>query len=712
MNGSGRFRRFTGPLVVLAALLAASSLDAATAVPPWRWSEPRPHGNNIIDMAFSGALGMAVQVTERGQVYTTTDFTTWTAQTSGTTNALRAVAFLNNRVVITGAYGTVLYADDVNTAFSTGTLTTGATTDWLEGVAASSSLCVAVGDNAAIYTSANGVNWARQNPGTVTDWLRSAAYGAGNFVVAGENGTVATSPNGTNWTRRATPTTQNLNRVSYSGSVFIAVGDGGTVLSSATGGTNWAAVTTGATNDLFGIATLTNNTSSKLIVGTSEVRLFESGVWSNQLVLTSNAPPAWTYYSAFGLSNYFMIAGRTGMIVEGFKTNAAPYAWSTHTDSIRNWLFDLTFTNGLFITVGDLGSVFSSPNGIDWTLELTPTALTNTVFLGLAGNTNLLVGVGSGGGLMFSTNSSVTVTVTNTVGTNVVVTNQTVSTYGVTWTNVPAFTTNDLQAACTFSNLFVIAGGNGSIFTSANAINWTARTSPTNTYLSGGAAYPGGVVLVGDGGTILNSANAVTWTQSVSGTTNWIYRVRYLGGLLVAVGQNGTILTSTNGLNWASRTSGTTNWLNDVSLVQDTNQNFYIVGNQGTVLYSTNTVAWTNVPIITQKSLYSAATDGYRLLTVGIEGIILRAQAVSFTNAVNIVGFSQTVVNNTVQQIFQFIGVPDQVFTLDTSTNLNSATNWVGSVLLDVKDSSGTVYLLLNPTNALPRQFFRATTVP
>src|SRR5947209_9560851 len=119
----------------------------------WRWSNPAPHGNNIVDMACNGDF--VVQISERGQIYTSPDFKNWTPRDSHTTLDLQAVTFYGNRILITGESGAVLYSDDgVNFVY-----TNVVTTDWLEGVAASPNLAVAVGDDAAIYTSLNGAWW-------------------------------------------------------------------------------------------------------------------------------------------------------------------------------------------------------------------------------------------------------------------------------------------------------------------------------------------------------------------------------------------------------------------------------------------------------------------------------------------------------------------------------------------------------------------------
>src|ERR1044072_5664281 len=75
----------------LVALFSAFDAPSAVTYPlRWRWSNPTPHGNNIINMAYLPApTPRAVQVTERGQIYTREDLILWTPRDSGTTNALR-----------------------------------------------------------------------------------------------------------------------------------------------------------------------------------------------------------------------------------------------------------------------------------------------------------------------------------------------------------------------------------------------------------------------------------------------------------------------------------------------------------------------------------------------------------------------------------------------------------------------------------------------
>jgi hypothetical protein len=135
-----------------------------------------------------------------------------------------------------------------------------------------------------------------------------------------------------------------------------------------------------------------------------------------------------------------------------------------------------------YLAVGNLGTILSSPNGIDWDLELTPASATNSVLLGVGGSTNLFLIAGSRGTVLWATNIFF-------------------------WNAIsPSPTTNDLQGVCYDGTRYTLCGGNGTILTSTTGTNWISRTSPTNVFLMSVEPYPGGLVAVGDLGTVLTSA--------------------------------------------------------------------------------------------------------------------------------------------------------------------------------------------------------------
>ncbi|MSU61074.1 MAG: hypothetical protein EXS31_01555 [Pedosphaera sp.] len=684
-----------GILAGAAVLFAAAQ---GSQMPPlWRWSNPTPHGNNIADLA--GANSFYVQVADHGQVYTSEDVLNWIPRASHTTNALRAVVLQGQRIIIVGERGTVVFGDspDRLTAISL------ATDDWLEGVTASSATLVAVGDNGAIYTSANGDQWQRHNSGT-SEWLRSVAFGTpggtGLFVVAGENGFLATSPDGSTWQAAARPTKSHLNRVTWVDGQFLAVGDAGTAYSSANGRV-WTRLPTGATNSLY--AATAAASGSLLVAGENEARLKEGSVWTDQLgVSVAFPPPPATYTAAIWDGTSIVLAGRTGVVVEGFKTNAQnPTAWLPISEPSREWLWDVKRLGDFYFAVGDLGSILTSEDGRRWSQELPPASQFSSVYLGIGGSTNLAVAVGSGGTIAISTNSYEFVASTNAVG--ITITNS-VSTFGLVWTAIePKPVTNDLQGVTFFNNSFVASGGAGTILTSKDGVNWSRQKTPTTSLLSSVAPFDGGLVAVGKNGTILTSPDGSLWTLLSASTTNWIYRIRHFDGTLVAVGQNGTILTSSNAVQWASRKSGVTAWLTDVEKVGG---KLFVTGTQGTVLTSTNLDSWENIGTITGKSLFGAASSEGQLVVAGVEGVILRTRISPVLK--NPPKFVRHPVMSS-DSGFVFAGEPDQRFRLDRSVDL---LHWTEGPTLDLNDDTGTLIHLDFLPNDPSTQFYRTQLVP
>ncbi|MCU0783239.1 MAG: hypothetical protein MUF81_04165 [Verrucomicrobia bacterium] len=667
----------------------------------------------MLDMLVTSDL--AAQVGDGGRVYVQGTDERWTPAVTGVTNYLRGVALMNDRFIVVGENGCILWSE-YGDVFETAQLSP-TTTDWFEGVAASAQRAVAVGDNGSIYTSTNGVNWTTNSSGT-TEWLRGVAFGNGTFLAVGENGKILRGSGNNSWTAVTSGTATHLNRVRYfsngSGGQFIAVGNGGVALSSATGTAPWTSLSSGTTNNLFDVAL---NDTGTLLVGDQEVRFRTTGgsTWTNQITaLPTNAPPAWVYLSAYGNSNSWLVAGRTGLLIEGSRTNGSNYVWQPSPDSSHAWLWDVTVQKGIYVAVGDLATIQTSLDGILWAREVVPVPHTNTVLLGVGGTTNLLLAVGNAGNVLISRAGLTNLTITNYYGTNIVITNSTFETLGLVWTNLPTFTTNTLQGVAAVNNLFVLSGDKGKIFTSPDGTNWSARTTPTTNFLSSVAIGPGTCVAVGNRGTMLRSgADATNWTSVSLGTTNWLYRARWLGNQYVVVGQNGVIYTSVDATNWIARTSGTTRWLTDVAFLDG---KWFVTGYQGTLLSSTNLVNWTPSSLPTIKSLYAAATKSGQLVVAGIEGIVLRNQIEPELFPVCFLGYNRSVVSAanavaSVYELFLFGGVPDQFFEFQTSTNLNV---WQTNAALELFDASGTIYLLRTRalTNTPPVELYRTRLLP
>lgn len=159
------------------------------------------YGSNFTTV---GSLGKIFTSSNSGQ--------TWTQQTSGTTQRLRAVAYDSTAGlwVAVGYAGTILTSPEgVNwTPRTSGTannlfaVTSGT---WTFSSGESVHRIVAVGAGGAILTSNDGILWATQSSGT-TSTLYGVVRGAGQFEVVGGGGVVLSSPDGVAWSPEASGT--------------------------------------------------------------------------------------------------------------------------------------------------------------------------------------------------------------------------------------------------------------------------------------------------------------------------------------------------------------------------------------------------------------------------------------------------------------------------------------------------------------------------
>jgi hypothetical protein len=665
-----------------------TALNCFAIAPVWRWSNPTPHGAHIFALASKGST--IVQVGEYGQAYTSDDLEMWRPLATGVTNMLRSAVWFGPRLIITGSEGLVLYSDNLNFFFPINL----GTSDWLEGVASSGSRLTAVGDNGGIYTSTDGTTWQRLTD--AAEWLRSVAYGNGVFVAVGDAGYVTKSDDGLEWTAQNRLTTKDLNRVVFSGDRFWILGNEGAAFQSTTG-TSWTPIDAGTTNDLFSAA---YNGSDAVIVGRSELRTSSGSLdtWTSRTG-DSPAPAPWTYYAAIWDGVQFLVGGRSGMFVEGFRpSGSSDLAWVSDSESSRNWLWASQRVGGVYIAAGEHGGIFTSVDGFRFDQEIVPAPATQEILEGLGGTSNVVVAVGTAGTILWSEGGFTNLVSTNSVGD--LVTNQ-VNLLGLIWNQAASPTTNELQGVGVLGSTLIVTGGAGTILTADDPHLWLPRSSGVSVMLSSVATSPTRAVVTGDLGTVLTSDDGLVWSKRTSGVTNWIYQVRYLNGQFVAVGEDGLILTSPAGVVWTRRTSGTTRWLNGVTFESG---NYYAVGSVGSVLQSPDAVTWTVLPPRTGKSLYDISGESGQLVTVGLEGAAMRARVIPWTTPVNFLALDL----QTNTQAFLFSGEMDQRFILQRSLDLR---RWVDIAPAEILDNSGSS-LFYDAIIAGAQWFFRTVALP
>lgn len=222
---------------------------------------------------------------------------------------------------------------------------------------------------------------------------------------------------------------------------------------------------------------------------------------------------------------------------------------------------------------------------------------TSTSFYGGAFGTNLFVVVGAGGALYTSTNLA-------------------------SWSARSSGTTRLLLNATYAAGQFVVVGDGGTILTSGDGASWTVRSTPITNMLRGIVWGSNLFVAVGNEGVVLTSPDGATWTARNSGTNNGLQGVAYGAGLFVAVGNDGLVRTSPDGVNWTGRVSGVSNWLLDVCR-GDTQ--FVAVGTGGRIVSSSDGITWVTQTSGTTNQLYRVAWNGTNYVAVGVGGTILRS---------------------------------------------------------------------------------------
>ena len=144
------------PLWLALGLLASVAPGLAKAEEgPWRWSNPRPHGNSIRAIANGGDF--AIEVGDNGSIHTSQNRVQWFPRTSGVEETLRAVVFFAEQAVVAGGGGTLLYSEGEE-QFTPGELDSPTEEDF-RALPASEGVIVAGGSNGTLYTSTDGRKW-------------------------------------------------------------------------------------------------------------------------------------------------------------------------------------------------------------------------------------------------------------------------------------------------------------------------------------------------------------------------------------------------------------------------------------------------------------------------------------------------------------------------------------------------------------------------
>lgn len=278
-----------------------------------------------------------------------------------------------------------------------------------------------------------------------------------------------------------------------------------------------------------------------------------------------------------------------------------------------------------FVTVGELGAIWSSSDGVAWSAQSSGTAnsLSDVVFA-----QGRFVAVGAGGTILTSTN-------------------------GLDWSPVPSGVTTSLAGVTYGNGIYVAVGPSGTVLTSGTGLSWTQQSGISASLALKSVAYGTNLLLAITGtGDIIESRDGLTWTAqpSVGGTpyhvgflnnqfvivdyglkfspdgTNWTYvnyvypvlqAMTYVGGCYVGAGTGGSIQFSADGTNWSAATAYQSTY--DLAAITCGNGTFVAAGGHGLIRSSTDRLNWPirNQSLSNLGNLYGVKYLNHEFMVVG-----------------------------------------------------------------------------------------------
>ncbi|MBU6400948.1 MAG: choice-of-anchor D domain-containing protein, partial [Verrucomicrobia bacterium] len=294
-----------------------------------------------------------------------------------------------------------------------------------------------------------------------------------------------------------------------------------------------------------------------------------------------------------------------------------------------NNLAGVAVGNGVFVAVGDHGTVLRSEDGRQWTLEesgtivpLNAVTYANGLFVAVGGQS----GSGMDTGLVL------------------------VSTNGVAWRTADPGASGVLQAIAYGQNTFVAVGEGGvngsGIVTSSDGLHWQPQSAASSSWLRAVAFGNGRFVAGGDSGVILASTDAGHWNNALPGSTNFVTSAAFANGQFVlGLGNAGHVLASTNGVNWNSQPT-------------DVYASFALLGSQGqfwrvsgsSISTSTDGSNWLDQPLLPPVSGFAltaitaapgafVAVGGAGAIAYSPDGTNWVAESAGATRSLNDVAF-------------------------------------------------------------------------
>lgn len=324
-----------------------------------RIAEPSIPGRSLYSITYGNNRFVAVG--RWGTIITSSDLKMWSILWQETEiHSNNAITYANDQFIMiagqacirtsSGKTWTHIYTGDPNAI--------------LTSITYGNNLYVAVGKDAKILTSPDGIKWTQQPLKTpfLGFHFSSVTFGSNKFVAVGYYkynegsfaGFVCTSPDGVSWTIDRWPGLPRLTSVTHGNNLFVAVGRSGEILVLKEGDTNWV-----------GPASLTDQTLYSVVYGNNQFVAMAYG-----FTLTSPDGENWTKWpletDLGGVVTYgnhlFVNVGGLGGAISTSPDGAiwTKARWTNRYTGTEFGLNSVAYGNNLFVAVGDYGTILTS----------------------------------------------------------------------------------------------------------------------------------------------------------------------------------------------------------------------------------------------------------------------------------------------------------------------------------------------------------------
>jgi hypothetical protein len=306
--------------------------------------------------------------------------------------------------------------------------------------------------------------------------------------------------------------------------------------------------------------------------------------------LAVSSPTTSALWGATYGNGLFVAVGDHGTII----TSPDGTQWTPRNSTTTQWLLSVSYGGGTFVAVGNTGSVLTSPDGLNWATANPATSQGTPVRLNVAYHIyESFAAVGESG----SYATQIAKDLPLGVGRDA---------FAPLWRRGMAFG----------HGLLVVAGEEGiratpysSLLSTISALlrsdSALYRTEAGIRSLEGVHFANDRFVAVGEDGVIVVSLDGKVWSAVSSGTASHFFAVGRFNNLWVATGASGQIRTSDNGLAWTARNSPTSTNLRAIA----TSPNVAILVGDGGTLVKNNAAARTPT-VLTPPASQTADAGG------------------------------------------------------------------------------------------------------